>query len=114
MYLSLDMADFPLDRLPVTSALVDRLVRLNVETLVLSSEEEDLNFLRANDLEFDLEHIIMIELGWQRPSGLGLDVNFSIYGTGTTTDEAIEDAINQFYVHLEFNPKDPLNAFKET
>lgn len=115
MYLSLDIADYPLDRLPLSRSIVDRLAKLNVKTLVLSSEEEDLAFLRAMELEFDPAHQIMIELGWREHPVVELDIeDFCIYGTGATTDEAVENAINQFYIHLEQDPRCSLNAFKET
>jgi hypothetical protein len=114
MYLSIDMDNYPLPLLPMSRDLVDKLIELRVVTLMMSSEEEDLNFLRAHEVEIDPAHSIIIELGWKRPRGAhGLDVDFSIYETGATTDEAIEIAINQFQFHLEHFPDDPLNTFKE-
>lgn len=109
MYLSLDMANYPLDRLPVTPILINRLIALRVKHLMLSSRQREIDEATVRDMR----HNVVTELSW----GCGAvddDYHFAITATGFTTDEAVENAIKDFYNFLEQDPEDSLNVFKET
>src|SRR5271166_3790484 len=77
---------------PPSAYLFLELRKVDAYSLRLSSKKSELAKLRASFYGVNADHPIMAELTW-RVGGL----EFGVYGTGRTSDEAIERALSVFY-----------------
>ena len=80
-------------RTPPSAYLFLELRKVDAHSLRLSSKKNELVKLRASFYGVNPDHPIMAELTW-RVSGLE---KFGVYGTGRSSDEAIERALSVFY-----------------
>ena len=78
---------------PPSAYLFLELRKVDAYALRISSKKNDLAKLRGSFYGVNSDHPIMAELTWR----VARLEEFGVYGTGRTSDEAIERALSVFY-----------------